>query len=371
MTSALLPTNATPWLKAVANGLAPASTTVTGINTMRRIKYVSPRPSMLPYLVWEYGLGELTPYVPNVYDLIDQGVRWQRLRGTVSAVAIGLAWIGYAATIEPAWTGRRWWNSFQLRFNALPAADVPDLERIEGITGLSVPKRSQLRRGVFSYDVKPVELDGSYLDGSMLDHESGVATTQGGTIWSFGRAHEYEHLLTQTEGESIGNWLDTVEEGAIYWVDLDGLLWVDALFLWADDPVSQRAAILAGWFNGKSIYVRFSNADGVIGYRRCRAVHPVAATVEPDYTIGTDGYTPKAAGKILYAEAMTQFEDAADVVCTSLALMAGGTLAAGVKPGVQWLTPEQYIGGSAIAVQTDTIPLRATVRERVKILMRF
>lgn len=370
--SAVLPENATPFEVALAQGMVPAAAIGSSINALRRVKMVSPRPSMLPFLVYEYGLGELTPYVPNIYDLIDQGVRWQRLRGTLSAVAIGLAWVGYAAAIEPAWTGRAWWNSFQLRFDSLPAADAPDLVRIEGITRLSVPKRSQLRRGVHGYDVGAVELDETRLDGAMLDFESGTVVTAAGTVWSFGRTHEFEHTLTQTEGEAIGNWLDPVETAPLLWVDLDELLWIDADFLWVDDPEAQRRAILAGWFSNKSPYVRLSDdAGSVIGYRRCRAVRQVEAAFEGAYSHGGVDYSPKQAGGILYAEALTQFDDAADVECATLALMVGGEITGGAKPAQLWLSPAQYSGGEAIAVQAVNIPMRRTVREQIKILMRF
>ncbi|WDQ98189.1 phage tail protein [Devosia sp. J2-20] len=664
--SAVLPENATPFEVALAQGMVPAAAIDSGINALRRVKMVSPRPSMLPFLVYEYGLGELTPYVPNIYDLIDQGVRWQRLRGTLSAVAIGLAWVGYAATIEPAWTGRAWWNSFQLRFDSLPAADAPDLERIEGVTRLSVPKRSQLRRGVHGYDVGAVELDETRLDGAMLDFESGTVVTAAGTVWSFGRTHEFEHTLTQEEGVALGNWLvppggesvfadfiagqyrseafpaarqevisvtrageayalnsagvyevfaanepritdlgftiepeatnltnemqggqwsnatnadvtphlggpylgifdnpvlvtDTGQNGrgkcspeisivegqtysASFWykaasstevglflsgnggtsriamshdgsvisssnnarggmtlvgatqlqpgiyrsdvrwvpnftgtdgnggigaglnvgdsiialglqitqgdaffapinplglgttraadqvqlhipggvhqltytLDNDATLvvpdtpggdfeiptalprqrlkaiqtvktdggsvpwssietpWIDANYLWADTPEAQRRAVLSTWFAGRALYLRLSDVAGnVIGYRRCRAVRPVEAAFEGHYSHGGVDYSPDQAGGILYAEALTQFDDAADVDCASLALMVGGEITGGAKPAQLWLSPAQYSGGEAIAVQAVTIPMRRTVREQIKFLMRF
>lgn len=354
----------------MADAMAVSEIVHSSIGAMRRVKYVSPRPSMLPYLVWEYGLGELTPYVPNLYNLIDQGVRWQRLRGTVSAVAIGLAWIGYAASIEEAWTGRRWWNSFQLRFATLPAQDSPDLERIEAITGLSVPKRSMLRRGVHQYDVGPVEADHSPLDGAMPDHESGIAVTPANTVWSFGRCHEASHTMTEAEGVAIGNWLEPSEDDGLLWVDLD-VLWVGADVLWADNPVQQRQAILAGWFSGKPLYLRISSAAGVVGYRRCRAVRPVAPQFGGAYTVDAERYEPTTGAGILYVEAMSQFDDADGVVCTSLSLIVNAVLADDVDPGQLWLQPEDLLGGDAIAAQSVSIPLRRTVREQVKILMRF
>ncbi|HEV7293101.1 MAG TPA: phage tail protein [Devosia sp.] len=370
MTSSLLPQNATPWERAVADAMVPAGAVQSAIGAMRRVKYVSPRPSMLPFLVWEYGLGELTPYVPNLYTLIDEGVRWQRLRGTVSAIAIGLAWIGYTAELEEAWTGRRFWNSFQLRFPELPPRDLPDLERIEGITGLSVPKRSILRRGVHQYDVGPLEGDHSRLDGSMLDVESGIAVTQAGTIWSFGRVHEFEHLMTEAEGLAIGNWVDPVDETGLLWANLN-TLWAEANFLWADSPDLQRSAAMAGWFVNRVLWVRLSGADGVIGYRRCRAVHAVLSAPQGAYALGSARYAPAPAGTRLYAEALTQFDDADGVVCTEVALVVNAQLAPGLKPGLLWLEPDQLVEGEPIAVQSVSIPLRRTVRERIKFVVDF
>jgi hypothetical protein len=370
MSSALLPTNATPWEGALADVMPPSQVVVSAIGAMRRVKHVSPRASMLPYLVWEYGLGELTPYVPNLYDLIDQGVRWQRLRGTVSAVAIGLAWIGYSAIVEEQWTGRSWWNSFQLRFPALPAQDYPDLERIEGITQLSVPKRSQLRRGVHQYDVCAFELDHAAMDAAILDAESGIAVTEAGTIWSFGRRHEFAHTLTQAEGAALGNWLEPVDDSPLLWKDMD-LQWIEANFKWADDPVAQRASIMATWFLSRTGYLRLSGDHGIIGYRRCRALNTVQAHLDGAYRFGDQRLRPKAGSGLLYVEAMTQFDDADALTCTEVALVFDGEPAVGVAPGRQWLTHNQYLGGTPIAVRPVSIPLRRTVREQFKFLMRF
>lgn len=174
----------------------------------------SPPPSFLPYLVYEYGLGMLTPYVTNLYDVIDAGIRWHRLRGTYAGVALGLSFVGITATVEPAWHGRAWWNSAQLRFPSLPADDTPLLGSIEGIAGLSLPFRSDFRRGVFEYDIPPIEADGAMLDGSLIEEESGIRLVDGGTIWSFGRTAEFEHTLTQAEGAAIGNWIDFPPAGS-------------------------------------------------------------------------------------------------------------------------------------------------------------
>ena len=390
MSSDQLPSNATAWERAVADAMPVSALAESAIGTMRWIKYVSPRPSMLPFLVWEYGLGELTPYVPNLYNLIDEGVHWQRLRGTVSAVAIGLAWIGYIAEVEPAWTGRRWWNSFQLRFDALPVQDAPDLERIEGIAALSVPKRSQLRRGVFGYDVGAAQANHSRWTRALWNFESGITATPANTLWSFGRSYEFEHLLSEAEGVTIGNWIDPPvpdnvqfgdgnwidptdeESGDLSWGELDSLLWVDAEFLWNSGAEDQRRLALVAWFVTRPLYMRFARADGsVIGYRRCRAVRPVRAAVGGEYRFGGASYAALTSAEELYIEAMTGFGDADGEICASVSLVVGASPAAGIGAGRLWLAPDELSGGAAFAAKPVSIPLRRTVREQVKILMRF
>lgn len=369
----LLPDNSSIYEKSAEVALSARWSQLTaGAEAIRTAK-IQPPPSLLPYLVFEYGLGELTPYVPNLYTLVvdREGVNWQRIRGTPASVYKGLGWLGYTASLEDAWHGRAWWNSTQLRFNALPAVDFPDLERIEGIVRLSLPKRSQLRRGVYQYDVGAVEADSCLLDGSLLDFESGVAVTQAGTIWSFGRTTEIDHLMTEAEGTAIGNWIEVPAEGGLKWVDMT-YPWVTATFPWADNPVTQRGVLLAAWFAARVHHVTFRDADGaVIGHRRSRATHSVIPQFGGRYSFAGSAYARSARGTFAYIEAMTDFEDAFDVEAASVELTVGGEVAPGIKPGKLWLAPNELIGGDAIAVTPVSLPLRKTVREQIKFLMRF
>ena len=335
-------------------------------------KRISPAPDVLPFLVFEDGLGMLTPYVDNVYELLDgRGVRWMRVRGTYDAIARGLAFLGITATAEPAWHGRVWWNSFQLRFPALPANDRPLLERIEGVTRLSGPKRSDLRRGVHQYDVGPLIGNASRLNQSLLDRESGIRLKDRGTLWSFGRTMEIDHTLTEAEGLAIGNWIEEPEEGGLPWVSMT-YPWVTATFLWATSPAAQRRALMAASFTARPIYVRLQDAAGVvIGYRRCRACHAVTQVLDGRYRIAGQSWSPAPAGQTAYIEAMSGFCDADGVAARTVALMAGITLAAGVPPGRLWLKPEEVTSGVPFAETPISLPLRATVRERFKFLVRF
>lgn len=341
---------------------------VPSVTTMKD----NPPPAALPFLVYEYGLGMLTPYVSNVYELLDgRGVRWMRVRGTYEAVDRGLAFLGLTATCEPAWHGRAWWNSSQLRFPSLPGNDDPLLDQIEGIMRLSLPFRSDFRRGVFEYDVGPTLGDHARLDNSMLERESGVRLHEGGAIWSFGRTHEVDHLLTEAEGTAIGNWIEPPEGGSIPWTAMN-YPWTEANFAWSETPETQRRALMAAWFQSRPLYLTLRDGAGaVIGHRRCRAKWPAKPQFDGPYQVGDTRYQPVAGGTRVYIEAMTDFEDADDVVARSLSITVGATRAAGIPPGRSWLQPADLIGGEEIAVTATNTPLRKTVRERIKLLLRF
>ncbi len=148
----LLPDNAQPLEIALSLATAPSVDVDEAVVGLRGIKLRNPPPSFLPYLIYEYGLGELTPYLPNLYELIGEGIDWQRIRGTPASVDLALSWIGYSAEIEEP-SIRRWrWNLFQLALDRVRDNEI-DLSRIEGVAQLSVPVRSYFWRGFFGYDV--------------------------------------------------------------------------------------------------------------------------------------------------------------------------------------------------------------------------
>lgn len=342
------------------------------VPAIRTGKRISPAPDVLPFLVFEDGLGMLTPFVSNIYELLDgRGRAWMRKRGTYEALTRGLALLNLAASIEPADYRRAWWNSAQLRFTALPANDSPLLDRIEGITKLSLPYRSDFRRGVHQYDVGPAIGNASRLNNSLLERESGIRLRADGPLWSFGRTTEIDYTLTEAEGTAIGNWLDIPDEGGLAWIEMN-YPWVTANFAWADDPEIQRRKLMASWFASRSFYIRLKdNAGEVIGYRRCRANRPVTQSLSGPYRFGNAAYLPASNGQQVYIEAMSQFGDADGVEAKAVALMAGVALAAGVKPGKLWLEAEEVTAGTAFAETAISLPLRTTVRERFKFLVRF
>ncbi|WP_375651289.1 phage tail protein, partial [Bartonella sp. OT172YNZD] len=144
MLSSLLPPNSSLFERCFAEAMAFDPHVKTALEEIPRAKFITRPPSWLPFLIDEYGLQELSPYFSNLYDLIDQGLAWQRLRGSLAAIEMGLQWLEISARFQPAWTERAWWNSFQLDFDQLP--ERKSLEAIEAITDLSKSLRSDFRR---------------------------------------------------------------------------------------------------------------------------------------------------------------------------------------------------------------------------------
>lgn len=370
MTS-LLPSNSGHFEKAIEAAHAERWIRMGGAVPAITTSKENPPPSFLPFLVWEYGLGMLTPYVDNLYEVIDEGVRWHRIRGTYAGVKKGLGFVGVTATLEPAWHGRAWWNSNQLRFDELPENDSPLLQRIEGITRLSLPFRSDLRRGVYAYDIEPLQGDHNRLDDTHLDVESGARLYDGGTLWSFGRTTEIEHTLTEAEGTAIGNWIEVPEDGGIPWASMI-YPWATATFGWADNPQTQRRELMSAWFLLQGIYLMLKDADDdVIGYRRVRAVHAVSTQFGGQYEFGGEAYAPSESGTRVYIEAMTDFKYAYDVEAASVSIVTTLTRADGIPAGRLWLRPQDVTAATAFAETEVALPLRKTVRERIKFLVRF
>ncbi len=62
--------------------------------------------------------------MPNIYQLIEEGVEWQRQRGSLAAITQALNWLDLEATFQAALPTQQWWNSFALHFKELPKDDA-------------------------------------------------------------------------------------------------------------------------------------------------------------------------------------------------------------------------------------------------------
>ena len=130
MLSDLLPGNATAWERALGDALDTNLSVSSAIAAIRGTKLLAPPPSFLPFLIYEYGLGELTPFVPNLYELIAEGIDWQRVRGTPAAIDLALEWLEYAGSIVEA---------VQLEFDRslyLAADGSPDVAQAQALASL-------------------------------------------------------------------------------------------------------------------------------------------------------------------------------------------------------------------------------------------
>jgi hypothetical protein len=320
------------------------------------------------FLLWEYGLIEIVAYLPNPYVLMAAGRDWQIERDTFAAVTRALGWVEQPGSIVEAALRRKWWNSFQLNLAAVPPNDGLALNRIEIVTRLSKPFRSDLRRVVSGYDAPALEADEIRLDGGRADSDSGVRLLPSGPLWSFGSPLEVEHLWTEVEGALVDNWL--APSDGITWEDLS-IPWTDANFAWNADPASQRRNVLANWFDERPCYAVLRDADGVVGYRRCKIAGPVSQNYEGFYRFGSLTYSINQNGGRAYAEALTEFGDGAGRTATTVGLAFNVERAVGVKPGRLWLAADDVVSADEVATTAVSLPMRSTVRHHIKFLLRF
>ncbi|MBB4018236.1 hypothetical protein GGR16_003270 [Chelatococcus caeni] len=366
----LLPPSATELERTVS--LSTDSYTRVGVHitAMRGRKYSNPPPSWLPFIVSELGLGELSPYAPNLYDLIDEGVDWQRVRGTPDAVLRALGWLSYAAEIESFPPRRRYWNLVMLHLDRV-RDDEADLIRIDGVSTLSVPKRSVIWRGYHGYDVRAIEAGRTRWGQTLWSAFSGARIPQSDVKWSFGRRYEADHALTDAELQALGVWLDPVDESDGGW-QWGPFPW--PALPWSSSAATVRSAAMLAAMPAGPVFAVFRDAAGdVIGYRRARARWPVQPALDGIYSVGGNRWAVRPTGATrLYVEAMTDFGDGYGATAASVGLVFGATPAAGLKPGALWLPADGLAPtGPIVAEFPANIEFGRTVRERVCWLLRF
>lgn len=338
------------------------------IDALHGLKLNNPPASFLPYLVWEYGLGMLSPYLPNLYDLLEEGIDWERVRGHPAAVDQALGWIGYSATLEYAPPRRRWWNHIQLGLDHV-RDDEADLPRIDGLTWLSLPLRSDFWRAYCGYDVRALEGDENRADETIWDDDSGVVIDGARAKWSFGRPIYIVHDMAQAELEALGVWLEPIEGDDLTWGDFQ---WGD--FPWvADGAIARSSSMLQGTGAGPAWAVFKDAAGDVLFYRRCRARRAVVETLTGVYRVGASRFDPApAATRYLYIEVLTAFGEGYGTAAASVGFILTAMPGAGFKPGVQHLpTGALDPAGPVIAETPVSIEFGRTVRERVACLLRF
>lgn len=382
-TSDLLPSGATAFERAAAETMDATGGVSGGIAAMRTFKRVSIPGSLLPFLIYEYGLGAVSEYLPDA-DPLGAGIDWQRVRGTPQAVALALDWIGYEAGIEEAPTTRTMWHRFQLEMDRVRDAETPDLSEIAFIAQESVAVRSELFRAFHGYDVRPLEWSRSAYGNSMWSASSGVRIDGLSPKWSFGRGVEIKHEMTSLELTALGAWQPLTDTGLIGWgvwaFDAGGVndlgwgnfSWESSDATWIDYGEAARLNLMASALAGRPVWAVFRDAGGdVIGYRRARAASPVTASPDGPYSVSGLPLTPYGLPTSFYVDAMTDFGDGAGQTAATVSLLFDAVPNDTAKPGLQWAGPGDLSAGTEFATHPFSTPFGETVRERVRFHLTF
>jgi P2-related tail formation protein len=193
----LLPPNATQLERDFSRATSSLERTGSAVPTVRTAKRVNIPDSVVPWLIYEYGLGELLPYLGNDQRrAIAEGVLWQRVRGTPQALKTALNWISLAATIEESEAGTLRWAEYQLGLDQVPIG-LDGITSMVGIATISQPVRSKLFRVYAGYDERRFILDDHKLGEGLLCDHSGVYLRPDWPQLSFGR--EFESELDQRD----------------------------------------------------------------------------------------------------------------------------------------------------------------------------
>jgi len=185
----LLPPNATQLERDFSRSISSLERAGRPVPVIRTAKRIDIPDGVVPWLVFEYGLGELLPYIESQRTAIADGVPWQRIRGTPQALLTALEWIGLDGELDESEAGSARWAEYQIGLPA-PVEGEAIIRQIMGVAEISQPQRSQLQRIFSVYDHRRFVLDDSLLsEGSPLSDHTGTRPIPGGPQISFGDYH--------------------------------------------------------------------------------------------------------------------------------------------------------------------------------------
>ncbi|RZM83798.1 phage tail protein [Pseudoalteromonas rubra] len=171
--SPLVPPNHTKLQWALDQHGQLTQTLETGISLLRGFKS-HPNPNLLPWLVWEYGLDPLEPYLDNLDEVLLQGLSWQRIRGTRASLAMAVGWLGVPLLQIEESDSLRHFYRYQLHLDSVPGEW--QLNRLAQLSELSAPARSQLVRITYQLDIRELALSSGQF-GDLLSDQSGFRYT--------------------------------------------------------------------------------------------------------------------------------------------------------------------------------------------------
>ncbi|WP_250294699.1 phage tail protein [Wolbachia endosymbiont of Oedothorax gibbosus] len=181
----LLPPNATKQEQALVNAIDYK----VDPSKIRGFKF-SLGEKILPWLVEEYGLEEILRWAKDKRKAVEEGIKFQRLRGTPASLKIALKWANIEdITIIEEPPGKHF---FELQVGIKEVPNDFFVDAVVELAKLSLPARSRLMR-IFNdhYNISRFILDESFF-GSLLSDYSGVKIEKDGPVLSFGRKNTFE-----------------------------------------------------------------------------------------------------------------------------------------------------------------------------------
>ena len=232
--ASLLPSNATELERDLSQSTDVLQRLPQAGQLLRTSKRQNIPDSVVPWLIYEYGLGEILPFLADPRTAISTGILWQRLRGTPESFRIALGWIGNDGTIEESEASTLRWAQFQLGLAQAPA-DLSQTDSVVELGRLSSPVRSSLFRiyGGF-FDYRRFKLDDHLLsEGAWLCDHTGVYLKEEWPQLSFGRQHYADGEIDVLAGVSAETTSHTFHTDGNTYEDrmllsnslLDELLW--------------------------------------------------------------------------------------------------------------------------------------------------
>lgn len=201
-TETLLPANATALELALEQALMPGADVVAAAAAVGTAKEEVPDGWPL-FLVWEYGLEELLPYIADPRTILTDGLVWQRLKGTPRSIVIAHDWLGLTSTVEEEEPRGRHWYEFQIDPGTIP--DAEQLRNLVGLARLSAPVGTRLSRVYHGLDLRRAVYDQtSWSDGTLYSDHSGIWDEDLQTVISFGQ--------TQTSHVELGTVANAVAQ---------------------------------------------------------------------------------------------------------------------------------------------------------------
>jgi len=187
-----LPASATKQERAILAAMLPSPDLAQAIDRLPTIKE-DPPDVLLPWLIWEYGLTEVAPYIGDLRKAVREGAVWKRYRLTPRSLELALSWIGLTDIFVEEESGSRWVENQIDPGRVLRTDELPALS---ALTRLSLPQRSRLARVYHGFDARRLVLSESTF-GSLLSDYSGVDIK--GVRVSFGRSQSFASRLSTGE----------------------------------------------------------------------------------------------------------------------------------------------------------------------------